>query len=354
MPAKIIFTCGREPEYPRNSLIRHALGKYFELTEVTDHSRWVFFRYFRLIIKLFIATRSEHDLVFIGFHGYVLALITKLLTRKPIILDAFTSVYDTFCFDRKTFPPDSIFGKFAFWLDKKSADLSDIVCLDTQAQAQYYHNTFNIRKNKLEVFFVGCDETIFFPRPSNSTEPTVIFYGNYLPLQGVSNIVKAAKLLENNKNLKIKLLGWGQDYKYARNLVKDLGLTNIEFFQPIPYLDLPEFINQGIICLGGHFGQSEKASRVIAGKTFQCLAMGKPTIVGENSANHELLTHGYDAWFCPMNNPSELAKAIEVLISDEKLRIKLGENAAKTINSKATFWVLSDQIQQLVNHVLSH
>ncbi len=352
MPTKIIFTCGREPEYPRNALIRKALSDNFEVCEVTDQSHWVFLRYIRLFLNLYKATRSDHDLVFIGFHGYILVFLTRLLTKKPIILDAFTSIYDTFCFDRKIFSPNSLLGKFTYWLDKRSAELSDLVCVDTLAHALYYHNTFKIPDSKLKVFFVGADEAIFSPNPSNTTKPIVLFYGNYLPLHGVPIIIKASKIVESETNVHFKLLGKGHDFTVAQKLVSDLGIKNIEFLPPIPLKSLPEFINQGMICLGGHFGSSDKAARVIAGKTFQCLAMGKPTIVGENSANHELLTHGYDAWFCEMNNPEALAQAILALLNDDGLREKLGRNARQTFLQKGSYAKISPQISQLVIDLL--
>ncbi len=353
MLTKIIFTCGREPEYPRNALIRKALSQNFELCEVTDNSHWLPIRYIGLFWKLYKATRRDHDLVFIGFHGQILVLLTKILTKKPIILDAFTSIYDTFCFDRKKFAPNSLWGKIAFWLDKKSAILSDFICLDTQTHAIYYHNTFQIPESKLKVFFVGSDEEIFFPRTETSTEPIVLYYGNYLPLHGVSIVIQAAKLLEIETNLRFKLIGTGHDYKFAQKFAGNLGLKNLEFLPPVPLSVLPDYIDQAMICLGGHFGQSEKASRVIAGKTYQCLAMGKPTIVGENPANHELLTHGYDAWFCEMNNPEALSQAILTLVKDEMLRERLGQNAHNTFLQKAQFSIITPQICQMVNDLIT-
>jgi len=353
MPIKIIFTCGREPEYPRNALIRKALSQNYELVEVTDNSRWLPFRYPGLLWKLYKVTRRDHDLVFIGFHGQILTLFAKLFTKKPIILDAFTSIYDTFCFDRNKFSPNSLMGKISYWLDKKSAKISDIICLDTQAHALYYHNTFQIPESKLKVFLVGSDEEIFYPRKESVTESLILFYGNYLPLHGVTTIIKAAKLVEKDHKIYFKLLGSGHDFKIAHELAKNLRVKNIEFLPPIPLQALPDFISQGDICLGGHFGRSEKASRVIAGKTYQCLAMAKPTIVGENPANHELLTHGFDAWFCEMDNADALAKAILTLLSDKKLLARLGQNGYQTFLQKASFSVIAAQICEIVENLVS-
>ena len=116
-------------------------------------------------------------------------------TRKPILFDAFLSVYDTLCFDRKRFAPSSPAGRLAFWLDRTSCSLGDLVLLDTEAHARYFCDTFGVPPAKVRRLFVGCDETVFFPRTIQSPQPLVLFYGTFLPLHGIDIIIRAAKLV---------------------------------------------------------------------------------------------------------------------------------------------------------------
>jgi len=111
----------------------------------------------------------------------------------------------------------------------------------------------------------------------------VFWYGNVLHVQGVGVILKAAKLLESNKNILFRLVG--PIRKKYKKLLDELRLTNVEFIDYIPYEKLPYEIAKADLCLGGHFSDLPKARRVIAGKTFQFLAMKKKTIVGELLAN---------------------------------------------------------------------
>src|SRR3989337_1316459 len=129
---KILFLCGREPEYVRNQIILKSLKKNYEVIEITDASKSFFLRNAKVILK-FIANLKRFDLAFIGFYGQPLMLIVKPLIRKPIIFDAFLSSYDTLCFDRKIFKPRSVPGRFFYWLDKYSCKAADHVLLDTRA-----------------------------------------------------------------------------------------------------------------------------------------------------------------------------------------------------------------------------
>ena len=352
MSHRILFTCGRESTYPRNAIIKTCLEHNFEVVSVTDDARWLPLRYLRLACKLSKVARKNFDLFFVGFVGHPLILFLNLLKKRPVVFDTFISIYDTVCFDRQLFKPSSLFGKITFWLDRLSCNLSDLVCLDTKEHVRYFQETFCIQPEKLWSFYVGCDERIFYPRTGESTTPLVLFYGSFLPLQGVDVIVRAAKILENEPGLRFRIIGKGLESKNIKNLARELGIRNIDFLPPVPLMELPEHIRQATICLGGHFGHVDKAARVIAGKTFQCLAMGKATIVGDNPANKELLTHGYDAWFCRMNDPQALANAIRELVYDKERCTNIGKNAYRTFMDHASTQVLSTQLKDKILSVI--
>jgi glycosyltransferase involved in cell wall biosynthesis len=349
---RVLFTCGREPEYQRNIVLRTCLERNFHVFSVTDGTPQLPLRYAHLALKL-VLTRAEYDMACVGFLGQPLMPLVRRLTRKPILFDAFLSVYDTLCFDRRRFSPHSAAGQLAYWLDRTSCSLADLVILDTEAHAQYFSYTFGIPATKLRRLFVGCDESVFFPRPSESPRLSVLFYGTFLPLHGIDVVIRAAKLLEAAAGVHFRVIGTGMEYSHIRRLADDLDVQNVEFRAPMPLVQLADEIAQATLCLGGHFSAIDKAKRVIAGKTFQSLAMGKPTIVGDNPANRELLTPGHDAWFCPMADPEELASAILILMQDRELRAHLSRNALLTFRAQASVEALSRQVGQMADELLS-
>jgi len=352
----ILYLVGRELGYPRNDVLLRAfrrLGTVHVIGETQAGSLSV--RTGRVLVRALPHLLTQrYDLIFVGFYGHLLMLPISLLSRSPVLFDAFVSTYDTLCFDRGLFAPHSIVGQFAFWLDQTSCHRADMVLLDTCAHADYFVHTFALSPDKVRFLPVGCNEDIFFPRPraKRDTITRILYYSTYLPLHGVETVIRAAALLRAERGLHFRLIGTGPKYVRIRQLANSLGLENITFVPFVPLQDLASEIADADICLGGHFGSSEKAARVIAGKTYQCIAMGKPTIVGDNAANREMFQHGHDAWLCPMNDHEALAEAILHLTNSPDLCLQLGNNARQTFLERASIQILSNQLEKIVKSLI--
>lgn len=352
---KVLFICGREPEYPRNQIILRALEHNFQVLWVTDSSRPFILRNLLVILKLLPSLWKGHDWVFVGFYGQPLLPIVKLLTRKPIIFDAFVSTYDTLCFDRKWFKADSIGGRLAYWLDKYTCLLADKVLLDTKTHADYFAETFDLPREKLSVLYLGYDDSAFYPREAQPTESPqqliVFYYGSFLPLQGIEYIIRAAKLLEHEATIKFQIAGRGSTYREICHLANDLATTNVEFTGWIPYHQLPAAIARASICLGGHFSATGKAQRVIAGKTYQFLAMAKPTIVGDNPANREQFTHKKNVYMCRMADEEALAAAIMALKDDQRLREQIATGGFHLVTNTLNTQKIGQSLLSIIEEV---
>lgn len=322
---RILFVCGREPGYIRNQMVLKALRQHAEVIEVTDNSSNYVVRHVRLLYK-FLRNLQPHDIVFVGFYGYLLVFLARLFSHRPLVFDAYLSTYNTLCFDRRRFHPNSLLGRITFWMDKLACHLSDVVLLDTRAHLDYFVKTYSIPPQKFAVLYLGCDEELFFPRfPPSNDSFKVFYYGSFLPVQGIEYIVHAANLLKHVPEITFQIAGNGMQYAEINALVESLQCYNIEFINWIPYEDIPNYIAQASVCLGGHFSNNSKAQNVIATKTYQFLAMAKPTIVGDSPANAEGFVHGEHVYMCRMADPDSLADSILTLWRNPALRQKIAE-----------------------------
>jgi glycosyltransferase involved in cell wall biosynthesis len=354
----ILFLCGREVQYPLNQFLLQSFRQFarVDVIEESGSGKSILKRSAQVLAQVPAQLRrKKYDLVFVGFFGHFLMPPLRALTRAPILFHPFISTFETLVYDRKKAAPASLTAQLAFGLDRTAMHAASHLLMDTQANVTYFSQTFGLPESRSSIIYIGSDETLFYPRPEKKPtgEKIILYHGSYLPLQGVDTIIQAAKLLDNEPNLRFRLLGNGLEYERIRKLVTDLRIHNVDFLSAVPVSELPEQIACASICLGGHFGTSDKAARVIAGKTFQDIAMGKATIVGNNSANRELLRHGYDAWFTPMDDPCALAESIRTLVSDPFLREEIGRNAHHTFLEKGSLKVIHPQVQKVVEQVIA-
>ncbi len=350
----IFFTCGREVSYPRNSSFLRALRQLGTVSAVSADHPSILHRMIKTTGGIFRAPTKNVDLYFVGFFGQPLVFPARLRWKGPLVLDAFVSTYDTLCFDRQIIKPNSLLGHLALYLDLMSTRLADIVIVDTRSQASYFEHMFSLPSFKIRVVYMGCDDDLFKPLEiSNPKIPIILFYGTFLPLHGVDVIIHAANLLRNEQIL-FQIIGQGQEYNHIRVLAESLNIQNIEFIPWVSLQKLPEIINQATICLGGPFGRSDKAKRVITSKTFQCLSAGRPTIVGDTSANRELFTHGENVWMCPTGDPQALAMSIQMLLDAPSLRAKLGTEGRKIIQQTCGNLMTAQTVRKVVEAALQH
>jgi glycosyltransferase involved in cell wall biosynthesis len=357
MSHRILFAAGREAGYVRNYLLIKAVSTLAEVTAITpDRPGSLSLNLLRVLRRLLPALRQPHDLVILGFYGHPLVPIVRRFTSAPMLFDAYVSTWDTLCFDRRKFTPTSVPGRVARWLDVTACRSADRILLDTQAHARFFSESFDLPADRVDYWYIGCDESIFFPRPRPPHTPhealTVFFYGSYQPLHGVEVIVQAAVLLKEDSRLRFKLIGDGQTQQHAQHIAHQACLTNIEFLPPMPLTNLAAHTASSEICLAGPFGSTAKAQRVIPTKTAQFLAMSRPIIVADSPANRELLVHRQSAYLCDAGQPHSLAEAICTLADDETLRASLAQGGRQLFEDRLSLPRLISDLQPILDRAL--
>jgi len=295
---------------------------------------------------------GDYDVMIVGYTGHFDIFLARLLAsvkRRPLIFDAFVSLYNTLVEDRCLFPPDSLAAKILLWIDRITCILSDAVFLDTQAHIQYFRDVLKISKTNFHCLWVGADDTVYSPRqvPKRDTQFTVLFIGGFIPLQGVKHIVQAARLLKKKQDIRFRLVGAGQEYEEMVSMADEQSMKNIDFAGWLPYESLPHEIASAQICLG-IFGMTEKAKRVIPNKVYMSLAMAKPVITGDSPAIREVFTDRENILLCEMGNPESLAKSIMQLKNDAKLRSRISNNGYELFRREFAPEVIGQAVEKIL------
>jgi len=278
----------------------------------------------------------EHDVIVVGYTGQVdifLARMLNLLRGRPVVLDAFLSLSDTLVLDRGLVPAGGALAAVLSWLDTTSCRMADLVLLDTDAHIRHFTRATRLPPERFARLFVGEDDRVFAPSPppAHGGRLRVLWFGTWVPLQGVDTVLAAAERLAA-EDIQIRMVGRGQQLEAFRaraSAAVDLVPRWVS------YAELTEEIGRADVCLG-IFGTTDKARRVIPCKVYDALAIGRAVVTGDTPGMAELLTDRVDARLVPTGDPDALATALVELRDDPALRARIAAGGARTFAKRAS------------------
>jgi glycosyltransferase involved in cell wall biosynthesis len=316
-----VLSFGRyDPGYARNRVLLKGLRmNEVEVSEcrVAPAHRWWLLR---LFLKYLHA--PAFDVMYVPFPGHEVMFLARLLTRKPIVFDLFTSHYEGYVLDRQKTKPGSLRARWYRFLDHWSTRLADIVLLDTRAHIDFFLKEYGGDRRRFHRVWVGTDPDIMHPAGPEPEGPfTVHFHGTVIPLQGIPYIERAVELLEG-EGIVFNLIGVNRPR--------------------VPYEQLSATMAAAHVCLGV-FGDTPKTQNVIPNKVFEALAVGRPVITADTPAIRELLDD-QSAILIPTADSEALAQAILRLKSDPAARVRIGEAGRDIFRSSATPELIGRQL----------
>lgn len=317
-------------------------------------ARWAF-AYPRLIWQL--ARAPKPDLLLIGYPGVLDAFIATFVGRIrgiPVAWDVFISLYDTIVEDRKMVRPNGITARLLHGLERRALRRVDLAFMDTRAHARRIERLFDLPLQSCGAVWVGSETEHFaaagaqLPRVGDGPMK-VLFYGQFIPLHGISTIVGAARILKD-VSIEWTLIGRGQEAAKIRTMLESDPLPKVRWVEWVDYDKLRDWIAEADLCLG-IFGASEKAASVIPNKVFQIVAAGRALVTRDSPAIRELLLPNAGCvYLVPSADPGALADAVREHFDAEnwKLGFSCHHELLGTIGDKA----IGSQFFDLIQHNL--
>jgi glycosyltransferase involved in cell wall biosynthesis len=266
-------------------------------------------------------------------------LISRLGSRR-IVFDPLAARYETKILDWKRKPEGSPSARWNKFIDRRAFRSSDFVLADTSAHKEYYCREYGVDPARVAVLPVGFDDRIFSKarssvRPSDQAPELpfrVFFFGSFLPLHGVAEIIEAARLVASAEPaVSFCFVGSGQTLASVRARALQLGLANVEFEGWLSQTELAGRVSRAAhVCLG-IFGRTEKADRVVPHKIFQSMALGKPVITARTPAVEEFFVDRENILLCRREDPRSLADAVVELKRDRALRERIARSGSELV-----------------------
>ncbi|WP_333681294.1 glycosyltransferase [Dyella sp.] len=344
----------RDIFFPRNQGTVRALEQMPDVTLLIAHNRSAGWRrYFEAWHSLRKLQRDvPADVYVFGFRSHeIFWLFLPYLARKPIVFDALMSPYGAVHQEGKLGWQGRLFAPLVFWLERSILRHADLILTDTPAHIEYYQKTFGLPIEKFCAVPVSAPELEQVQQ--NLSIPTetfnVLFFGSFLPLHGVNVIVRAAAQL---RDLPIRFDFVGGSSEQLNAMCKEQRVTQYTHRPWVPFNELlSRDIPAASICLGGPFGGTKQALRVITTKTAQCLAASRATIVGRTESDIGFIDK-HNCLLVEQNNSNALADAIRWSFEHRALLGDIGANGRKLYDARLSTRVaaerLAPRLKQLV------
>jgi len=297
---------------------------------------WIKPRFWWRVLKVYLRLiwrylrTGDHDAVIVGYPGQFdvfLARGLSWLRHKPLAWDIFMSIY-LIAIERQLDQKSRFTTNALRKIERAACRLPDLLILDTAEYVGWFTRTHQVPPERFRLVATGADDRVFHPISKPRSEDGlfwVIYYGTFIPNHGVTYIVEAARLLEDDSQIQFELVGSGPEREKAEQLVEQYGLKNVTFTDWLDKDELVEKASQAEVCLGA-FGTTPQSIMTVQNKIYEGLAMAKPVISGDSAAVRQNLEHGKHIYLCERANPQALAEAICELKSDKELQKRLAEN----------------------------
>lgn len=262
-------------------------------------------------------------------------LLGVLSIFHPLVL----SVWGT---DIERFPNYSFIHKY---LTRFILNRADVILATSLALSK---ETSKYVQKKIQITPFGIDLEKFIPDKNKFLfDDNTIVIGNIKSLEwtyGLEYLIKAFKIVKyRNPNISLGLLlvGRGSQEIKLKKLVEDLGLKNETIFTGyVNHEDIVKYFNTTDICV---FPSIEESFGVSVLEASSC---EKPVIVSDVGGLPEVVDNEITGLIVEKRNENELANAIEILIHDKELRIKLGKAGREKVFKE---YNLNQSIEKMIS-----
>lgn len=224
---------------------------------------------------------------------------------------------------------DSLIYKVFRRVSRRIYQRADQILVTSRGFVPYFEETLGLTGKKLG-YLPQYAEDMFGALPE-STKPknTVdfLFAGNVGSLQSVETIVEAARLLQNESQIRIHIVGGGISLETCKQQAE--GLNNITFHGRRDLGEMPDFYAMADVLLIT-MGKDPVLSATLPGKVQSYMAAGKPVagaIDGETARliNEEALCGAC----CAAEDAPALAEILRQMAGDPEKRKEYGGNARR-------------------------
>lgn len=219
-------------------------------------------------------------------------------------------------------------------LDRKIADADVVVTISDYNLA--FLSARVGQQSHLKRIYNGIDLDRFPYASPADREPVVVGVGRLVEKKGFADLIDACAILtRRGRRLRCRIAGAGELESDLRAQIDALGCAgSVELLGPIPQSELIDLVHGAAVlvapCVVGADGNQDGLPTVL----LEAMALGTPCVSTDVTGIPEVLRHNDTGLKAPQRDPHALADAIEQLLDDHTLRIRLAANARRLVETQ--------------------
>ncbi|MBL9091061.1 MAG: glycosyltransferase family 4 protein [Planctomycetaceae bacterium] len=198
-----------------------------------------------------------------------------------------------------------------------------VFCLNDDDRS-YLMREYGYTPERVTRLFPAADPAyaVVFPRRDYSLEDRILVFGTWLPRKGAADIVAAFESLAATRpRLKLTLMGMGFPAESVAAWFPESLRTRLEFVPPSGEAELAErMLSAAVYWIPSLFEGTPQT-------LIETMATGMPAVATATCGMKDVVRDSENGLLIPLRVPAALASATDRLLSDRKLRERLGRQA---------------------------
>ena len=232
------------------------------------------------------------------------------------------SCFGTISFSISVHGPDIFYNVDTALLAQKVKRAKRIRCISLYCRSQLMRIIPYSMWGKLDIVRCGIDPDKFSPRPEPDNEiPEILCVGRLVPAKGQHILLSACGLLKKRGiQFSLVFVGDGEDRPSLEHLAQQLGISDqVTFTGAIGQDQVVEYYNRADIFALVSFAEG------VPVVLMESMAKQVPCVSTNITGIPELIENSKTGMLLQPSDVEGLAHALETLITDKELRVKLGK-----------------------------
>ncbi|MCK5559919.1 MAG: glycosyltransferase family 4 protein, partial [Thermoplasmata archaeon] len=175
----------------------------------------------------------------------------------------------------------------------------------------------------------------------------VLYLGRLKFHKGLEYLIESAKLTD--PDIKYLIVGEGDFEPHLKEIVERFGVKDrIIFAGRVPNSEIPKYYCASDVFILPSITRLEAFGLVV----IEAMACGKPVIISNIPGVSENITDGEEGLIVEPTNPKDIAKKINYLMKNEKIRLKMGAKGRKKVEQNYSLARVVDQLEKVYQDFL--